>query len=101
VESLVTLGTFTAIEGVDAAESKAIFDDLISRKIIDEKGRRLVFTGQATFPREDLEKLLKMLPPGELQRPIHRALIAAWAGHMMRSDYAKQQFDFFQAALAR
>jgi dienelactone hydrolase len=100
-ETLVTPASFAAIEGIDAPASKAIFDDLVARKIIDGKGRRIVFVGQPTFSREDLENLLNMLPQGAQQRAIHRVLVAAWAGHMMRSDYAKEQFAFFEAALAK
>ncbi len=100
-ETAVTPASFAILDGVDAAAGKAIFDDLVSRKIIDAQGRRLLFAGETVFPREDLEKLLTLLPPGENQRGIDRVLLNAWAGHMMRSDFAREQFAFFEAALAR
>jgi dienelactone hydrolase len=98
-EAVLKRDAFMSIEGVDAAASSAIFDDLVTRKLIDASGKRLVFAGQGTFPREDLAKLLTLLPAGANQRAIHRVLVSTWAGHMMRSDYAAQQFAFFEAAL--
>lgn len=98
-EVTLSPSAFTDLEGVDAQASAAIFSDLIARGLIDANGKRLAFAGQPVISREDMAALVTKLPAGENQRGIERVLMQAWAGHMMRADYAAQQFAFFEAAL--
>lgn len=99
-ETLVQPGDFMVIAGVEASQSQTIFDDLVSRGIIDRTGKRLVLTDHESFGREAEVALQALLPPGDSQRLIHRVLVEKWAGHVMRSDFAAEQFAFFEAALA-
>lgn len=90
---------FADLEGVDAKTSESIFSDLVARGLVDSNGKRLAFADQAVISREDMAVLIARLAPGQNQRGIERVLMQTWAAHMMRADYAAQQFAFFEAAL--
>lgn len=97
-ETALTAASF-AVEGLSAEAGAKAFADLVAAGIIDAQGRRKMFADHDVLTREDEAALLAKIPPGESQRAIHRVVMTAWAGHMMRSDYAKEQFAFFEAAL--
>ncbi len=98
-EVALTPVDFTSIEGVDPKASSAIFAALVKNQVINAKGERLLLTDKDTITRGDATDILRELPAGKDRRAILRVLLAVWAGHMMRSDYAEQQFAFFEAAL--
>ena len=100
-EAATKPGDFTRIPGVDLSRSQAIFDELVANGVIDRSGKRLMFTDQTTIPRDAEDKLSGRISERTIQRQVFRILMETWAAHMMRSDYADQQFAFFEAELAR
>jgi hypothetical protein len=100
-EAATKPGDFTRIPGIDLSRSQEIFDELVANGVIDRSGKRLIFTDQTTIPRDAENKLSGRISERTIQRQVFRILMETWAAHMMRSDYADQQFAFFEAELAR
>jgi dienelactone hydrolase len=92
--------TFALVPGLSPAQRETLVKTTLpAAGVADANGARTIFRDKPVIGREEMAELAAKLPPGAEGRAIQEALIIAWAGHQMRSDYAKRQVEFFDAAL--
>ncbi|MBX3482971.1 hypothetical protein [Phenylobacterium sp.] len=92
--------TFALVPGMSAAQRETLVKaTLPAAGVADANGVRTIFRDRPVIGREEMAQLATRLPAGAEGRAIQEALIIAWAGHQMRSDYAKRQVEFFDQAL--
>jgi poly(3-hydroxybutyrate) depolymerase len=96
----VAAETFSTIASLSPAQRAQLVVHLQETGVIDPHGLQRLHAGKPLAVPE-LTDIAKNIPDGADKREILNALIIAFAGHQMRSDFASQQADFFEAALKR
>lgn len=92
--------SFTLVPQMNAAQRETLVSvTLPAAGIADPTGARVIFRDRPVIGRAEMAELREKLPQGVQGRAIEEALIIAWAGHQMRSDYARRQVEFFDQAL--
>ncbi|MBL8554119.1 MAG: hypothetical protein JNL41_07560 [Phenylobacterium sp.] len=98
-EKRACAATFTLVPGMSAGQRETLVKTTLpAAGVADANGVRAIFRDRPAIGREEMAELATKLPGAE-GRAIQEALIVAWAGHQMRSDYAKRQVEFFDRAL--
>lgn len=99
-EKRICPATFNLVTGLTAQDrSRLVTTTLPAAGITNSAGERILFRDRAVIGREEMAELRRRLAEIPEARAIEEALLIAWAGHQMRSDYASRQVEFFDAAL--
>jgi len=80
---------------IEESNADRLMDFLHRGGYIDPNGSRL-YKADAPLTRTDLEALLKPALEAGFQRGDLNAVLVVWGAHQMRSDFAEQQFSFFE-----
>ncbi|ODT86124.1 hypothetical protein [Phenylobacterium sp. SCN 70-31] len=97
----LTVDDLTGLDGRDAEAAGRTLDALRAAGLIDAAGRRAALPARPVLGRTEMADLGRMLPAGASGREILNAMLIAFAGHQMRSDYADAQARFFEAVRPR
>lgn len=99
-EKRICPATFALVAGLNAdGRSRMVTTILPAAGITDPAGDRILFRDRPAIGREEVTELRLRLADIPEARAIEEALLIAWAGHQMRSDYARRQVEYFDAAL--
>ncbi len=101
-ERRLCAASFALVANLSEAQRDQLVESTLPQAgVIDSKGARLLYLDHPVITREDMAALATKLPTGKQEKAIMDEILIAWAGHMMRSDYAQRQVEFFDAALGR
>lgn len=94
-----TASDLVGVDGMAPAAAEAAVAALKAAGIIDAGGMQAALLDRPVLDRQAQADLAAMAPPGTGGREGQGALLIAFAGHQMRSDYADENARFFEAAL--
>jgi hypothetical protein len=92
------------LEGVNdmgPGEARQALEAIRRVGVIDTNGRRALAADRPRLDRASLREIERVLPTALRDRQILGALVIAFAGHQMRSDFGEAQMRFFEASRPR